>query len=570
MKSKNRILIYILAGLAIFFYQNWYFFASEEHIPQVLESNISEPLPVKPVVKMVPSPNDKYSLFMMTDGYGAPPEPKYIEDEVVTIGKYAGYTVLYAILDGDAGEPANYVFVTKDYKKFIMGRVFDVPGYPSTSDWYNSKDNISFNKERIIAVDTFPVSHPQEIQIGEYVLTRENLWGEKINENYSELLSKLPDLKYFYRKDTHTSYSGDKISPEYEFIDGSTRVIVQNKNKVNFSYKLKVNFAKTDIESPENTYNSYDTIFSQGCGRLGYSYVLKNITDNDLQKIGSTKSGIYLFTLKDDKNILYKAQFDIKKEGDDNGFNAVDRLPSFAAYVDKNPILIFKDPWNRYVGLGEAIYSPMGGCGKPVIYLYPTEPTKVTIKFAEPIRFNINIPTYMDGWYVLAHPNGSLTDIQPNETDCSVIDSRRFGSEYAKEACAKGVYPYIYWSGAVSGEYPHNKEGWVVARADLDSFIHVKLGEIGLTDTERSDMASYWIPQMLKKNVPYYRVAFFQTQEMNKFIPMYVSPRPDTTLRVFLDWTPLENKPTIQIQPQTLKKIERKGFTLVEWGGLKQ
>jgi hypothetical protein len=56
---------------------------------------------------------------------------------------------------------------------------------------------------------------------------------------------------------------------------------------------------------------------------------------------------------------------------------------------------------------------------------------------------------------------------------------------------------------------------------------------------------------------------------MNKFAPMNISPIPDTLIRVFLDWTPLAEN-DLNIQSETLTHIDRKGFTVVEWGGLKQ
>jgi len=57
---------------------------------------------------------------------------------------------------------------------------------------------------------------------------------------------------------------------------------------------------------------------------------------------------------------------------------------------------------------------------------------------------------------------------------------------------------------------------------------------------------------------------------MNQFIPMEITPRPDTVLRVFLDWSPLASMPGVIPVPENLIHTNRTGFTLVEWGGLKQ
>jgi hypothetical protein len=215
-------------------------------------------------------------------------------------------------------------------------------------------------------------------------------------------------------------------------------------------------------------------------------------------------------------------------------------------------------------------YQIPGGCGKPVIYLYPEKPTEVLVKFLAPINFTVSIPNYAGQWRVLANPNGQLKDLQAEKTNCSNINFNFVGSEYAKDSCASATYPYLYWSGQVSGNYSQPTEGWVVGRGELEKFLNEKLNILGLSTKEKNDMVSYWLPQMLKKDTAYYRLAFLQTAEVNKLFPMLVTPKPDTTFRIFLDWQPLVSELVNQLSPQELTPLVRKGFTLVEWGGLKQ
>ena len=48
-------------------------------------------------------------------------------------------------------------------------------------------------------------------------------------------------------------------------------------------------------------------------------------------------------------------------------------------------------------------------------------------------------------------------------------------------------------------------------------------------------------------------------------MPIDINPKPDTIIRIMMEYKPLNRK--INIQEQTLISPERKGFVLVEWGG---
>ena len=65
---------------------------------------------------------------------------------------------------------------------------------------------------------------------------------------------------------------------------------------------------------------------------------------------------------------------------------------------------------------------------------------------------------------------------------------------------------------------------------------------------------------------PYVRLTWLGTQDMNQLAPLSVVPAPDTTIRIFLDFAGLDQP--IKLIPQKLTSVPRRGFTLVEWGGL--
>lgn len=337
-----------------------------------------------------------------------------------------------------------------------------------------------------------------------------------------------------------------------------------------------IQFKKSDMLTSESVYDSYNTAFPHACGGGVNTYIVKNVSDNDLVKIG-TVLGKDVFALKSPTQKLldleYQKKVNIGSETGDSFAIANPKVPqpTLEQYIAKHPLLFMKDYWGRTMVFGEYDYKLMGGCGKPVVYLYPPKPTEVKVMFDSAMQFDTNIPTYHHGWKVLARPDGTLTDLQPQFTDCDTINSTHVGSEYAKDACKANSYPYLYWSGkSLDHVYPSVTEGWVVRKSELADFMSKTLDTIGFTKQEKTDMLAYWIPAMFSKQAPYYRVAFLQTAQMNSLVPMIVTPRPDSIYRLFLDWSPLVSKPATPLTPQVLSTVNRHGFTLVEWGGLKQ
>lgn len=54
-------------------------------------------------------------------------------------------------------------------------------------------------------------------------------------------------------------------------------------------------------------------------------------------------------------------------------------------------------------------------------------------------------------------------------------------------------------------------------------------------------------------------------KEVNKNMPIRITPMPDTIIRVAMECKGLDQY--IEVHEQKLTKIERNGFTVVEWGG---
>jgi len=177
---------------------------------------------------------------------------------------------------------------------------------------------------------------------------------------------------------------------------------------------------------------------------------------------------------------------------------------------------------------------------KPAIYLYPRRPTCVTVTLTlRSSSFTETIPAYGTGWHVLARPNGKLTNLADGKT-----------------------YPYLFWEAMERDPWPEPTEGFIVAREDLEDFLREKLAYMGLIPAEYEEFIDYWLP-ILEQNG--YTLIYFAGEEYTDRYPLEISPAPDSMLRVFMVAKPAAGNENIP--QQNLKPFERKGFTVIEWGG---
>ena len=176
--------------------------------------------------------------------------------------------------------------------------------------------------------------------------------------------------------------------------------------------------------------------------------------------------------------------------------------------------------------------------GKPVIYLYPEKETVVSVNLDFDGKITYTYPAINNGWKVLAKPDGTLTNLADNST-----------------------HYYLFWEGTARPEWTYEK-GFVVKGSETEKFLRENLAKMGLTPREYNDFITYWVPKMQENP---YNLISFSGEEYSEIAKLTVYPEPDSLIRIHMMWKALD-KP-IEIEPQVLPTFERKGFTLVEWGG---
>ena len=178
--------------------------------------------------------------------------------------------------------------------------------------------------------------------------------------------------------------------------------------------------------------------------------------------------------------------------------------------------------------------------GKPVIYLYPEQETDVHVELElTGTELATTYPKYNNGWDVTAYPDGSLL----NKAD---------GTHHK----------YLFWDSVNASTVFDFSKGFCVAGCDTESFLKEKLTYMGLSEEEMNEFIVYWLPKMEYNE---YNLISFQGDIYTNAAKLDITPKPDSMLRIFMTYIPLED--AVDIEPQQLETFERKGFTVVEWGG---
>ncbi|MEX1001703.1 MAG: hypothetical protein WDZ35_06270 [Crocinitomicaceae bacterium] len=299
------------------------------------------------------------------------------------------------------------------------------------------------------------------------------------------------------------------------------------------------------------------------------------LTVTDKKNAFTTKDGLTVVSImpslhykKSKENsierVVEKASF--KRAFTINGDVFTGRLVGYREPFDLDPYLAFeldfKDGWldgdvklynywgdlelhERFVAgeLDTTVFvmdpDAMDGMAKPIIYIYPEKETLVDVRLDFDGTLTTTYPDYQEGWKVLAKPDGTLID------------------EKGKE------YYALYWEGENRKSFTVN-EGFVIAGKDSRFFLEKSLEVLNLNRREANEFIVFWLPLM--ESNPY-NLIHFSTKEYEEMAKLKITPKPESLIRIMMVFKPLNERIEIPQQDLTKLRIERKGFTVVEWGG---
>ena len=172
---------------------------------------------------------------------------------------------------------------------------------------------------------------------------------------------------------------------------------------------------------------------------------------------------------------------------------------------------------------------------KPAVYLYPLETTDVSVK----VRVNGSIiysdPEYNTGWSVNVTPDGMINN----------------------------KYDYLFYEANLK-KYEVPDEGWVVEYDNLKNWCDEYLPKLGLNKKEKEQFEEYWLAKLRKAK--YYDIRMLDGKFLSENMDLLIEPKPETLIRLNFYFKPLSSK--IELKAPEIKEVTRKGFTVVEWGGI--
>ena len=275
-----------------------------------------------------------------------------------------------------------------------------------------------------------------------------------------------------------------------------------------------------------------------------------NVPKNDLKIVGYTEGAFRdpVYAIANENNPILKKEYaDYKKriEQYNKYVDVKEPTEKWEDYVKSLPMFFWKDPFGRFIQFTNTKYLHKSGI-EPIIYLYPKSETRITVSIEPPMQVVTSWPRAthdkQNGWQVSAKSTGEL----------SVFESPK-------------TYPYLFWEGHSFG-LPDPDIGNIVSREQMETFLTTHLNSFGLNDREKEDFLTYWLPQL--KSHPFYLIYFFDRNDLDRAAPLSISPIPETLIRVWINYIPLQKPIGLPKQSLPTFKTERKGFTVVEWGGI--
>jgi hypothetical protein len=168
----------------------------------------------------------------------------------------------------------------------------------------------------------------------------------------------------------------------------------------------------------------------------------------------------------------------------------------------------------------------------PNVYLYPEESTAVHVRVAESYKITNSDPLYpRGGWWSIAEPDGQLLT-------------------------KDGWKDFLFYEILMDPNDFQRNEGWCIHGEQGQVSIEKAMENYGFLANEIWDFSDFWDSEFPEAD---WMTVYPQVDDL---LPVSISPRPDSFLRV---WFLVENGCNRVYEPE-IPEIKRTGFHASEWG----
>jgi len=242
------------------------------------------------------------------------------------------------------------------------------------------------------------------------------------------------------------------------------------------------------------------------------------------------------------KNLLDNNKLYIKSTPGAHNFQFYYNDQHYEIYADS--LTILPQHTNTYEVRFEHSEMPTA-VEKPVIYLYPETKIEFSLQVIPTGELSFTYPIYNSGWKGTAFPNGDIK-----------IDNKLFN--------------YLFWESSQSIDLSiiDSKKGAIIKGEESLTFLEEQLDKFGFNFKEKADFITFWAPQLQKNDFNY--IYFVLNNDTDLFAELSITPTPDNIYRFYMLTSKIENPNDFYyLEPQLIESINRKGFTVLEWGGSK-
>lgn len=184
---------------------------------------------------------------------------------------------------------------------------------------------------------------------------------------------------------------------------------------------------------------------------------------------------------------------------------------------------------------------------------------------------NTGIPVYKPNIYLYSD-NDMTADVKLYPSEWITCSEPLYNEATGWQASIfkgslNGSEDYLFYEAVVPDEDFQKQQGWIIQAGGHHEALEAILDKYAFNEKEKKDFLEFWSGSGMLDSNQCYAVYPQDNSIVDGIMPLVVNPVPDHVYRIWFYFVPGE-KGFTDLDPVKVVKIERDGFTAVEWGGM--